>query len=92
MELDTKQRALLASYVNTDGFIISCQLMKDEVLKFNQELLAQKKPDDVVIAHNRASVAAEIYEGFLNRVNAEVFEYTAMPKVGDKPIDSPPDY
>jgi hypothetical protein len=88
MQLDTKQQALLASFVNTDGFKILCGLMKDSVLEFNKKLLAAIKPEDVIIAHNQASAAAKFYEDVLNRVDSEIYLYTATPKPGDKPVDS----
>lgn len=87
MELGIPEQAQLAAFVNTDGFKILCGIMKDEVLKFNAALLSAKKPEDVIISHNLASAAAKFYEGFLNRIDSEIYMYTGTPKKGDAPID-----
>lgn len=87
MELTNVERAQLASYINTEGFKIMCSIMRDEVLRFNSELLAVEDPKEVLIKHNLASAAAKFYESMLNRVNNEVYTYTGTPKQGDKPID-----
>ena len=87
MELSMNEKAVLASYTHTDGFKLFCQIMKDEVLKFNSALLVATKDDDVINAHKLASAAAKFYEGILNRVDSEVTEYTQTPRADDPPQD-----
>ena len=88
MELTQIERSQLLAYVETDGFKIFCQILRDEVLKFNAELLAAKKPDDVIFAHNQASTATRFYEGALDRIEAERFTYSGIKGANDPPVDA----
>ena len=86
-QLSFQEQALLAALIPTDGFKIVDKLMKDEVAKFNVNLLNATKPEEVLIAHNLASAAAKFYQGIINRINAEIYAYKNTPQPGDAPID-----
>lgn len=86
-QLTMNEQAQLAAMLPTEGFKILDRIMKNEVLKFNSNLLNAQKPEDVIIAHNLASAAAKFYQGVINRINSEIYAYQNTPKEGDAPID-----
>ena len=87
IELTGIERAHLAVWLTDPSFKIVQKLLEDEVKKFNISLINAVDPEQVVIRHSYAKVAAQIYLGLINRIQTEVELYTKAPKPSDKPID-----
>jgi hypothetical protein len=87
-ELTGIERAHLAVWLTEASFKIVKKLLEDEVKRFNISLINASNPEEVVVRHGYAKVAAQIYQGLINRINEEVMIYTKAPRASDKPIDA----
>jgi hypothetical protein len=90
VQLDNGQRAILAAYVHTEGFEILKQLWEDEVRKYNTRLLNTSPADEphVIANHYCAKVAAQMYQGWIDRLNQEI-EFHAYSISGVGTPDNP---
>jgi hypothetical protein len=87
VELTGIERAHLSVWLSDPSFKIVQKLLEDEVKKFNISLINATTPEEVVVRHSYAKVAAQIYLGLINRIQTEVEFYTKSPKPSDKPVD-----
>jgi hypothetical protein len=80
IELDDKQRALLASAVKQEWFDIVQKIMVDQVKKFNLKLINTdpSNREEVLAAHHLAKAVAQFYVGFMKKISdiCEVVEYS----------------
>jgi hypothetical protein len=76
IELEHHQRAELADTCNTPGFKTVQKIFDAEVQKFFVALMNLPSGSDQVIeGHRVAKVAAQLWEGAAQRINAEVGQY-----------------
>jgi hypothetical protein len=73
-KLDDRQRSVLSAQVQQEGFDILQRLMIDVCRDFNTALMNTPASDkDAVLAnHIAAKVAAQFYQGFIERVHREL--------------------
>lgn len=72
--LSDQQRLVLGQYLRTEGFALILRLWRDEVRKFTEAALASNTADDKMSleALRKAKVAAQIYQGWVDRLNQEL--------------------
>lgn len=87
LELTLNEKALLAAYINSDGYKTLDKVMRHELSKFHVKLINATKPEEVLIAHNLEKAAAMFYQGIVNRINSEIDAYKNTPRDTDPPID-----
>ncbi len=88
--LDYTEKAHLAAISSTPGYHIINRIARAEVDKFILRLINTDtaEPEKVIIdRHRDAKVAAQIYAGMFQRLNNEIYDYTASPRDSDKPLD-----
>ena len=98
-KLDARQRGILNATVKQEGFDIIQHLFIDEIRQFNTALMNTPVSDReaVVLNHLAAKVAAQLYQGFFERVRTELeLHESEMVNLGsvDNPMPSPvtPDF
>ncbi len=90
MELERHEQAALAMLVTTEGYKVLHRIARAEVDKFLVSLLnaAAEEPSQVLERHRISKTAAQLYEGFTNRINREVFAYTERrASAAHQPVD-----
>jgi hypothetical protein len=89
LTLGRNEQAYLAAIKATPGFKVLDDIAKSEVNKFIQRLINIPSDDKeaVLSAHMAAKVAAQMYAGFVNRINFEIDQYMNTPTLRDKPKD-----
>ena len=89
LQLEHGERAQLAAITAMEGYKILHRIMRSEVDKFFVALINAKPGDSksVIASHLLAKAAAQFYQAVTNRINEEVTQYTAAPKVSDMPVD-----
>jgi len=77
-KLDDRQRAVLVSQVQQEGFDIFQRLFIDVIREFNVALMNTPvtKPNEILANHMTAKVAAQIYEAFMERLRSELELHT----------------
>jgi len=97
-KLDDRSRAILQAFVKQEGFDIIQHLMVDVCRDFNTALMNTSATDKeaVVLNHIAAKVAAQIYQGFFERLaqELEVLNYNSTTGTIDNPELAPvsPDF
>lgn len=88
LELGRHERAALSDTCNTPGFKVIQKIFEDEVQKFFTVLMNLESGTDKVLEGQRvAKTAAQLWQGGIDRINAEV-NYLSEELRGEKP--SPP--
>jgi hypothetical protein len=87
IELDRGEVSALAAIVSQPGFAVLNKIGKACVDQFVVTWINQDKPDDVVRAHHRAKVAAQVYTALMQRIQYEVDMYIQS-QPNDKPIEA----
>lgn len=87
--LTTKEQADLAAIISTPGFKVLKDIAESECKKFINVLVNTDASDDakVLANHKKAQVAAQLFSGFIERINEEISQYTNAPRPSDKPVD-----
>ena len=80
LQLNSQQRGVLAAYIAKDGFALIMRLWRDEVRKFTERALNSNTADDKesLEALRKAKVAAQLFQGWVERLNHEVSIYEAQ--------------
>ena len=72
--LNDSQRAALGQIIRTEGFACLFRMQRDEVRKFTDIALATDiaNKDQAIAALTKAKVAAQLFQGWVNRLNDEL--------------------
>lgn len=72
--LSESQRATLGQYLRTEGFALLLRMWRDEVRKFTEAALGVdiSDKDKALAALVKAKVAAQIFQGWVDRLNNEL--------------------
>jgi len=87
LELDRGEVSALAAIVSQPGFTVLQKIGKACVDQFVVKWINQEKPDDVIRAHHRAKVAAQVFTALMQRIQYEVETYVQS-QPNDKPIEA----
>lgn len=88
LDLDHRQRGLLAALVSHEGYNVLHEVARTEVDKFILKLINTDTVDDkaVLDCHRSAKLASQLFVGFVNRINSEIAMYKAS-VTNHAPID-----
>lgn len=77
VDLSINEKAILVSYVKQDGFLVIQKLFEDQINRFNLKLINSNPADhnEVLANHIKAQTAAQIWAGFVERINHEIEMY-----------------
>lgn len=72
--LNDSQRAAIGQIVRTEGFACLFRMQRDEVRKFTDAALSADiaNKDQALAALAKAKVAAQLFQGWVNRLNDEL--------------------
>lgn len=87
LNLDAQELADLASILPHPGMKVLQKIGRSCVDQFAVSMINAEMDDDVLRKHKYAKVAAQLLTAIVNRVNQEVQDYAARPRVDDPPLD-----
>jgi hypothetical protein len=88
MELTPKEIADLAAIVRHPGFGVIQKISRCMVDQFVLAWINAKSDSEVLIAHKKAQVAAQFYEGLIVRVSEEIANYGMLVNTDNQtPLD-----
>ena len=87
LDLDAQELADLASILPHPGMKVLQKIGRSCVDKFAVRMLNADNDDEVLLRHKYAKVAAQLLTAIVAKVNQEVNDYAARPRVTDPPLD-----
>lgn len=87
-EMDARQRGVMCSYTQQEGFEILQRLMLNVIHDFNTAAMNADDDADIIRKQRNARVAAQFYLGFMERVTYEINADKQLKPV-DGTIDNP---
>lgn len=89
LSLSHGERSQLAALASMPGYHIFHRVARAEVHKFVVSLINADgtNPAEVLERHRLSKAAAMFYTALTQKVNEEVYQYTAAPRANDAPVD-----